>query len=392
MLLGLDNCTFLDSMAFNLTGAGSGGLRAMTVIGCFFNDHTTHWKFDSTHTSTLAVVKNCIFHKSYPDVGGNWAMEMSDCHILGTSRSVISTTNKITFIKCILSNGLHFTSNPDVIIQLSTFQDDCGYAITGEDITAAVDVTGVDYVANVQQGGLSGKIQIQDPVKNVGGDAVNRYYSLQDAVTSTPINGAGLIKVFEDMTGLTELTLPTGADVTLDAQHIYNLTFTNDIVEIGANQKCFFQNFVSLNGGEIFVNGSAAELKFKGCGVVNGHITITDGNDVKIRRSGLVADTGFPAVTMNDLTCAFTFGYSKLQGATGYPAISVTSECDGLIKGKFSTLISGTAASIAPIIYTGANKLDIALYNSALSGTFSAATMTNTIGSPNLTYDNGINY
>ena len=392
MLLGLSSCTFSESKAFDLTGVGSGGLRAMTIIGCFFGDHATHWKFDSTHTSTLAVVKKCVFHKFYPDVGGNWALEMSDCHVLGTSRGVISTTNKVTFIKCILSNGLHFTSDPGVIIHLSTFTDDCGYAISGADITADVTVTDVDYVNNVQQNGLSGKIQIKDPVKPVGGNSSNRYYTLQDAATSIPTNGAGMVKIFADMTGLAELTLPTGVDVTLDAQQTYNLTFTNDIVEIGVNQKCFFQNFVTLNGGDIFVNGSASELKFIDCGVVNGHVTITDGSDVKIRRSGLVADTGYPAVTVNDLTCKFTFGYSKLKGATGEAAIKVTAECDGMVKGKFATLISGTPASIAPILYTGANKLDIALYNSALSGTFSAATMTNTISSPNLTYDVAIDY
>ena len=392
MLLGLSSCTFSESKAFDLTGVGSGGLRAMTIIGCFFGDHTIHVKFDSTHTNTLAVVKNCVFHKCYPDIGGNWALEMSDCHILGSSRSVISTTNKITCIKCILSNGLHFTSDPGTIVQLCTFQDDCGYAITGEDVTSDVTVTNVDYVSNVQQNGLSGKIQIQDPVKNAGGDSVNRYYTLQDAVTSVPTNGAGLIKIFADMTGLAELTLPTGADVTLDAQQTYNLTFSNDIVEIGANQKCFFQNFVTLNGGEIFVNGSASELKFIDCGVVNGHVTITDGSDVKIRRSGLVADSGFPAVTMNDLTCAFTFGYSKLQGSTGYPAINITSECDGMIKAKFSALISGTPLTIAPLLYTAANKLDIAVYNCGLSGTWAADDFTNTIGNANNTTDSNIDF
>jgi hypothetical protein len=253
-------------------------------------------------------------------------------------------------------------------------------------------VTDVDYVNNVQQNGISGNIQIQCPVKPVGCDSSNKYYTLQDALTSIPNNGAGTVKISETLTGLAELVIPTGVDVNFDAQKIYSLTFTGDIIEVGDNQKCFFQTFVELNGNDMFVNGTAAELKLSGCGVINGHITITDGSDVKIRRSGLVADTGYPAITMNDLTCAFTFGYSKLKGATGYPAILTTAECDGLIKGKFSTLISGTPLTISPILYTGLNKLDISLYNSALSGTFSAATITNLIGSPNLTYDPGINY
>lgn len=392
MLMGFVDCLFKNTMAFNFTGIGTGGLRAMTMKGCYFDDYATHCKLDSTHTSTLVIIKDTIFHGFYPDIGGNWNVEMSNSHIFGTSRPVISTTNKISFIQCILSSGLHFTSNPDTIMHLCTFIDGCGYAITGEDITATLNVTDVDYVGNVQQNGLSGRIQIQCPVKPVGCSSTNKYYTIQDAVTSVPINGAGTVQIFEDLTGLSELTIPTGADVSFDAQKIYSISFTGDIVEIGANQACLFQNFVELNGSDIFVNGSAAKLKFSGCGVINAHVTITDGADVKIQRSGLVADTGYPAITMNDLTCNFTFGYSKLQGAVGYPAILTTAECDGRIKGKFSTLISGTAATISPLLYTGANKLDISLYNSALSGTFSAASFANLISSPNLTYDPAINY
>ena len=177
MLMGLSDCSFEDTMAFNLTGVGSGGLRAMTIVGCYFNDYATHWVMNSTHDATLVIVKNSIFHKFYPNIGGNWNVEVSNSHVFGTSRSVISTTNKIAYIQCIMSNGLHFTSNPDTIIQLSTFNDGCGYAITGADITASVTVTDVDYVNNVQQNGISGNIQIQCPVKPVGCDSSNKYYT-----------------------------------------------------------------------------------------------------------------------------------------------------------------------------------------------------------------------
>ena len=277
-------------------------------------------------------------------------------------------------------------------MHLNTFSDDCGYAITGADITAAVTVTDVDYVNNVQQNGISGNIQIQCPVKPVGCNSSNKYYSIQDALTSIPDNGDGTVMISETLTGLAELVIPTGATVNFDAQKIYSLTFAGDIIEIGANQECFFQNIVELNGSDMFVNGSAAKLKFSGCGTINGHITVTNGTDVRIRRSGIVADAGYPAITVNSLACHVTFGYSKIQGSVGYPAMLITAECDGEVKGKFSTLISGTPLTISPLLYTGPNKLDISLYNSALSGTFSAATFANLIGSPNLTYDSAINY
>jgi hypothetical protein len=109
MLMGLMSCSFRDSMAFNLTGTGTGGMRAMTIIDCYFNDHTTHPVIASTHTKTLVIIKSTVFHNFYPDIGGNWDVEFSNSHIFGTSRPVINTTSKISFIQCIMSSGLHFT-------------------------------------------------------------------------------------------------------------------------------------------------------------------------------------------------------------------------------------------------------------------------------------------
>lgn len=394
MLLGIDNCTFLDSMAFDLTGVGSGGLRAMTVIGCFFNDHTTHCNFNSTHTTTLAVVKNCVFHKSYPDIGGNWAFEMSDCHILGTSRSIISTTNKVTYIKCITSNGLHFTSNPDTIIQLCTFNDDCGYPITGADITAALNVTDVDYVSNVQQNGLAGEIQIRDPIKPVGGDAVNRYITIQDAIDS--IVTSGIVELHESFTGLSELIIPNNTKVTMDGRRVYSLGFTGDIVELGLNEKLILNNISEITGMNAEINGNGAELHMHACpcGSNSMQILVTSGVGAKVhlRNTNILGATGCSPLQVNSLDPEYLFSYSRLVGAIGQPAIEYTVLASSKMRSRFSTFVHGDGGINAPLTYIGAGKVIFSMYSCGLNAAWNPASFTNAIGSANNTTDPNIDF
>jgi hypothetical protein len=393
MLMGFSECSFEDSMAFNLFGTGSGGMRAMTIIGCYFNDYATHWVMDSTHDTTLVIVKNTIFHKFYPDIGGNWKVEFSNSHVFGTSRSVISTTNRIAYIQCILSNGLHFTSNPDVIMHLNTFNDDCGYAITGADITASLTVTGVDYTSNVQQNGLAGEIQYLCPNKPVGCNVANRYITVQDAIDSVATGDDAIIVIHQDFTGLAKLTLPASTKISIDCQRKYSMTFTGDIVDVGVNQELSFIRYVNLTGGKIDVNGNNAVLAFEASQYISAYITLTAGTGsfCVVYNSSLTAASGHPAVTVNNLDTLFVLGYSRLKGIETYPAILYNVQSINKTKTKFSTLIHGDGIT-SPMIYGGAGKVNVSMYNCGLNASFSTANFTNLVGSPNLTVDANINF
>jgi hypothetical protein len=395
MLMGLADCSFKDSMAFNLTGVGSGGLRAMTIIGCYFGDHTTHWVMNSTHTDTLVIVKNTIFHKFYPDVGGNWKVEFSDSHGFGTSRSVISTTNKIAYIQCILSNGLHFTSNPaDTIIQLCTFNDSCGYTITGADITAALDVTGVNYVQNVQQNGLAGEIKILDPIKNVGANAVNRYLSIQDAIDS--ITTSGIIELYQSFTGLAELTIPNNTKVTIYGKRTYSLAFTADIVELGLGEELILNNLSQLTGGNVEINGNNAEFHAHACpcgdNTLQILVTSGTGSKVHLRNANITGATGCSPLQVNSVDTTYLISYSRLTGATGQPALEFTVEADDKLRSRFSTYVHGDGGANAPITYTGANKVNVAVYLCGLNAAWNADDFTNTIGSSGIITDPNIDF
>jgi hypothetical protein len=393
LFMTFDECTFLGTNAFDLTGVGSGGMRAMTIIDCFFSDSATNSKFDSTHTSTLLIIKGCVFHKHSLDIGGDWKCEISDCHIFNTQRCNISTTNKITFLQCIVSCGLHFTSNPEAIIQLCTFNDDCGYLITGADITATLNVTNIDYSQNVQQNGICGCVQTLCPIKNVGCHAIDRYITLQDAVSSVPASGVSVIRVWEDYTGLAKLTLTnTGTQITIDGQKKYSLTFTGDIVDITGSQHFGLIDMVKVDGGTIKLDGATAEVSVESNQYILADLVIDDGVFAIVYKSSLFGPTGKKAITINSLTTPVIIGYSRIEGAVGQPAIGVTVECDEKIKIKFSTLISGTPITVAPIIYTGANKLDVFVYNTGMSGSWNAAEINNKIGNPNLTTDPEITF
>ena len=390
----MDDCTTIDTPLFDLSGAGTGGARLMTLNRFFFSDCSKQMNFDSTHTTNLLIATSTIFHKSYPDIGGNWKGEFSKCHIfsLGTERTVISTTNAITYLQCILANGLHFTSNPTVKIHQCTYNDDCGLAISGEDITSTVDLTDVDYVNNVQQNGLGGKVQIKNPIKNVGSGGCCNYYSLQDAITSIPASGHGTIVIHEDLIDLAELTLPTAAEITIDLQRKYSLTFTADIVEIGANQTVLLTRCAGLTGGNIEINGNNALLDIESSAYINAYITITSGTGAMaiLYNSSLQAPAGHSAITINSLDPLLVLGYSRVKGITGYIPIVYSVLGVNKFKSKYSTILD--VDGNAPIDYTGAGKVTMSMYATGLNAAWDANKFTNLINSAGNITDPELNF
>ena len=393
LFMTFDECTFLETKAFDLIGVGTGGARLMTIVDCFFGESATNANFGSTNAATLLIIKNCIGHKYSFDIGGDWKCEVSDCHIFNTQRTNISTTNKITFLQCIISCGLHFSSNPEAMIQLCTFNDDCGYLITGPDITASVPVTNIDYAENVQQNGVCGNIQTLCPIKNVGCHSIDRYYSLQDAITSIQASAKAVVRIWEDFTALAKLILPnTGTHITIDGSKKYKLAFSGDVVDVIDDQHFGFIDMVEVNGGVIRLNGATAEVDLESNQSILGELVVDAGASALIDRTALNGSTGNPGITINSLTTSVIIGYAKIEGAVGQPAIEINVVCDDQLKIKFSSLVSGTPATIAPITYTGVGKVDIAVYNTGLSGSWNPADVNNTIGSPNLTTDPNITF
>jgi hypothetical protein len=293
-----------------------------------------------------------------------------------------------------MSSGLHFTSNPaTVLIQLCTFNDGCGYAITGDDITSAVTVTNVDYAHNVQQNGLSSKIQTLCPIKNVGCHATDRYATLQDAISSVPVNGVAIVYTWQDYTGLAKLTMPnTGTQITINGQKKYSLAFTGDIVDITGSQHFGFVDMVKVDGDTIKLNGATAEVSLESSENIVADLVIDAGASSTLCRSALFGSTGNPAITVNSLTTTMVVGYSKIEGPTGQPAMTFTVEADNKFKAKFSTFIHGTGGTNKPITYSGSNKLDYAMYNSALNASLDTSIFSNTIGSPNNTTSGEIDF
>lgn len=393
LFMTFDECTFLDTKAFDLTGVGAGGSRLFTIIDCFFSESSTNAKFDSTHGTTLLIIKNCIGHKFSVDIGGNWKCEFSDCHLFNTQRCNISTTNKVTFLQCIISCGLHFTSNPEAMIQLCSFNDDCGYLITGADITATIPVTNLDYSQNVQQNGISGNIQTLCPIKNVGCHSIDRYITLQDAITSIPASASAVVRIWQDFTGLEKLVLTNvGTGITIDGQRKYELAFTGDIVDITGSQCFGFLSMLKVDGGTIKLSGATAELSLESNQYMIANLVIDSGAFSIIYKTSLFGSTGNPAVTMNSIVTPLIVGYSRVEGAAGQPAAIFTVEADNKFKTKFSTILHGDGGANKPITYTGANKLDYAMYNSALNAGLGSASFNNTIGSPNNTISSEIDF
>lgn len=386
-----------DHGGFNFTGTNLTGTRAIVLNRSSLINPFVEPTFSSTHTSWAVLTLDDVSLKGNLNISGDWGVDMQYSETYGYShRNVFNTTGEIHLFNVALRNGVHFTSAPSVFSMInSSFIEKSGttWIPDGEaDITSDVDVTCDFYSNNSQQNGLAGSIKIPCPVKAVGCAVQNKYLSVQDAINS--IVTEGVVDLRESLTGLAELTIPSGIHATIDGHKLYSLSFTTDIVELNASEELVFYGLSELNGNNIEVNGNSAYVGFEECLTVNAYVTLTAGTGVYclVYSSTIKAPTGHPAITQNDVTSTIVSGYSRVDGGVGHPAILTTVEADSGIKAKFSTLVHGDGAGNAPLVYTGANKMDILVYNCALNAAWNAAHYTNLVGSPNNTTDANINF
>lgn len=393
-----NTCTFRDSdyggfylVGTNLTGYRNIILRDNCVIT--FNVIPT---LLSTHTSWTNFKCDKMELEGAFNVAGDWEFRFRKSVVYRmVQRNIIGTSAEVYIADSVVLNGIHFTTDPSVFKMVnSSFEGISDNKIPdGEaDITADVPITDIVYSSNTQHNGLSGKIQIQCPIKTVGCAALNRYFSIQDAIDS--IADTGVVDLWESLTDLAELIIPAGISVTIDGHKIYSLTFTGDIVELQANESIIFYGLAQLNGGNVEVNGNSAYVGFEECLTVNAYVTLTSGTSsyCLVYTSTIKAPTGHPAITQDIATSVIIAGYSRIDGGIGHPAILTTVEADSGIKAKFSTLIHGDGGGNSPLIYTGANKMDVLFYSCALNAMPASADYTNLISSANNTVSPEIDF
>lgn len=388
-----NNCMFSGD-AFNLTGATTYG-RFIAFRGCGFNPGTNVFGSGALGNSVKTIkLENCRVYGDL-DIAGNWSMLTMWTEQFGTSKLTFDTAGYIDFFGNIIHNGIHFYSDP---AGYKSFVN-CVYYNTpaGEtDITADVDITDVTYTQNVQDHGLPGEFQHCHTIKHVGNNHVDRYDTLQHAVDSVATGCDGTIQIHENQVALPEITIPATASVTIDAQRKYTLTFTGDIVEIGADQTFILARCAEVSGGNIEINGNNASLIIEASAEVVAYLTLTSGtgSTVMVQQSHLHGTTGHPAVTANTVDTLVTSAYSCLKGATGHPAISYSVVAINKLKAKFSTLRHGDGAANEPVVYTGVsiNKIDISVYATAMNALWDVADFTNLIGSAGNITDAGIDF
>lgn len=384
-------CGFIESDhgGFNLTGTNLTGNRNIILRNnCNLGFQVTP-TLTSTHTGWSNFKCSNIDIEGNVSIGGDWEWRCDNVYTYRhPQRNIIDTTGEVNIVNSVMINGLHFASAPALFKMInSSFKGISDNQIpNGEaDITSDVVVPDVTYINNVQHNGICGKIQVICPIKPVGCNAPNRYFSLQDAIDS--IVTTGTVDIWESLADLPELILTENRSVTIEGHKTYSLTFSADVVEIGANESIVFYGLTNIIGGNIEVNGNSAYVGFEECLTVNAYVTLTAGTETYclVYTSTIKAPAGHPAITQDITTSTIVLGYSRVDGGVGHPAILTTVEADSGIKAKFSTLIHGDGAGNSPLIYTGANKMDILVYNCALNASWNAAYYTNLIGSPNNT-------
>lgn len=394
--LSLYGCTFVSGTnALNYTGARGHADRTIFM----FNTWSCG---DIIINSTFATGSPSIKFKRCPMtcktvIGGDWTYKMVNSRLTnttgGANRNSFDTTGLIDIASSILSGGMHFASNPSSLsIDHCDFNENGATAITGADITADVDITNVTYNFNLQQNGIAGEIQIECPIKSVGCNSINRYYSVQDAINS--IVTKGVIDIRESFTGLAELIIPASTNVTIDGHKLYSLTFSADIVKLNSSEQLVFLGLSNLNGGNIEVDGNSAYVGFEECLTVTAYVTLTSGTGsyCLVYTSTLKGSANHPAITINNTDTITVAGYSRIEGGTGEGALLYTVEADDQLKAKFSTFIHGDNAGNSPFENTSGADVNIAIYSSGLNAAWNPAEFTNTIGSAGNITDSQINF
>ena len=190
------------------------------------------------------------------------------------------------------------------------------------------------------------------------------------------------------------MTIPTGINVTIEGHKLYSLSFTDDVVEVGLDAQIVFYGVTNINGGNIEVNGNNSYVGFEECLTVNAYTTLTSGVDsyILVYNSTIKAPSGHPGILVNNIDTTIVSGYSRIDGGVGHPAIMFAVEADDRLKAKFSTLIHGDGGANAPLQYSGANSIDIAVYSCAFNAAWNASDFINKIGSANNTTDAYIDF
>lgn len=400
-----DDCDLRDKgwVVFDFTGTNLLGSRLVSLLHCTLFDCAPSLLSTHIGTATVSFLDNTVFTQSAFRLVGDWNLTAQHSHIANgretaRGRSRIGGTGDINITYCIMSSGLRFTSNPNSIFMgANTFRNGHETIPVGEpDITADVDITTVNYFGNIQFNGICGCIHITNPEKHVGGNRKDMYFSLQHAIDSIATGEGATVRIWEDLTGLPEMTLPNAnVNIKIKGQKAYSLSFTGNIVEIGNDRTLGFNDIVTLSGGNIELNGTNNELGFESCQYVNGHIILTSGTFAIIYKSSVFGSTGNPAVSINNTGTTFVIGYSRAQGAAGSPgtpAIMFNAVADDKLKMKFSTAIHGDKTTLAPI-QTTVGKVYVAIYNSGgNSDLVPPATISNRISSAGNVADDQITF
>lgn len=360
------NCAFSGSSyaGFYFTGTNLLGTRNIILRGnCEVGTQATP-QLLSTHVSWANFKCTDVDFSGSVTIKGDWDWRAKNCHSFRiVQRNIIDTTGLINIIDSTMSNGLHFISNPASFKMVnSSFEGISDNKIPdGEaDITADVPIVDSIYVGNTQHNGICGCMQIQCPIKSVGGSSFNRYFNLQAAIDSIAVEG--IIDLHESFTDLAELVITDGTTVHIDGNKVYSLSFAIDIVEIGPGSKFGFVDMVQISGGNAHLNGLGAEISFESCQYMVGYVTIDLGAFAIMYKSSMFGSTGKKAVYMNNTDTPVVFGYSRIQGSTGNPAVEINAAADTKLKAKFSTFIHGDKTDVCPISQTVGGSLNIALY------------------------------
>ena len=398
-----DDCDMRDHSwkVFNLTGSGLLGSRNIAL------KHSSIFRsapvFSSDHVGDSCIRfedGTSLTQSAFRIESGDWCLRALYSNIANgraahEGRSRIGGTGDIHISYCIMNSGLKFTGNPNSISMLNNSFCDGNETIPvdEEDITSDLTITDVEYSGNVQFNGICGCIQITNPEKSVGAGRKDRYHCIQCAIDSIPAGGSGTIRVWEDFTGLPELTLPNAnTNIKIKGQKAYSLSFTGDIVEIGNDRILGFNDMVSLTGGNIELNGTNNELGFESCQYVNAYVTLTNGAFAILYKSSLFGAAGHPAVTIATVDPIVVIGYSRCQGAVGHPAVLFTATASSKLKAKYSTFIHGTKLGNNAIQNTSGNKVDVEIYSCGLNADWDAADIDNLIVQSNNTVDEKVTF
>ena len=395
-----NNCSFfnLDYGGFYFVGTNLTGTRNILLQDCSDTGVPTTPTITSTHTSWANFSCDNVELEGNISVGGNWDWRLYACRIFGYSqRNNINTTGELNIVNSIITNGLHFASEPDAFLMINSsfkYGSSSDIPVGEADITADVVITDSNYSNNIQHNGLSGNVKINNPIKAVGADASNKYFSIQDAIDS--ITTEGIIDLSADFANLAELTIPNNTKVTIDGHRSYSLSFTANIATLGLGEILIFNRLSNLIGGTVEIDGNNSGFHMHSCPCGDNLIQIlaTSGTDSKVhlRNTNVTGDAGNSVIQIDNVDTIYKISYCRLIGATGQPAIEFSVDADNTLQTRFSTFVHGDGGANSPITTVNGYDVSYAMYSCGLNAALNPAQTTNTIGSAGNIVDAGIDF